>query len=155
MHGKFCAGGRDGDREILTRPSFISSCPKKFGSFLKVVPNPPNPVFCNIIVEFSLHITRGVDFTLYSAANNLCSHICPCLSTSAQVDFLQHTSLKSRSSNTFNTATNTCRNCPHPCCMTGRDLSIKRIYCKSRRTPKRKFNHNKLLISRRIINAFT
>lgn len=85
--------------------------------------------------EFSLQITRGVDFTLSSAANNLCRHICPCLSTSAQLDFLQHTRLKSLSNNTLNTATSTCRNymltvssvrsCLHTCCTTGRDLSIK------------------------------
>lgn len=125
----FVLGGRDGDREALTRPSFISSCPKEFGSFLTVVPNPLNPVFCNIIVEFSIQITRGVDFTLSSAANNLCRHICPCLSTSAHPDFLQHTSLMSPSNNTFTPATSACRNCPHTCCRTRRDLSIKRIYC--------------------------
>lgn len=152
---KVLCQGRDGDREVLTRLSFISSCPKKFGSLLTVVPkNPQNPVFHNIIIEFSLQITRGVDFTLSSAANNLCRHICPCLSTSVHLNFLQHTSLKSLRNNTFNTATSAYRNCPHTSCVTGRDISIKRIHCKARRTSKRKFNHNKLLISRRVIYAF-
>lgn len=102
---KVSCWGEGWGREVLTRPSFISSRPKEFGTFLTVVPNPLNPVFCTSVVEFSLQITRG--------ANDLCSHICPCLSTSAEPDFLQHTPLRSLSNNTFNTATSTCRNCPH------------------------------------------
>lgn len=89
-------------------------------------------------VEFSLQTTRGVNFTLSTAGNNLCRHICPWLRISARLGFPWHTSLKSLSSNTFNTTTSTCRNCPDTCCRTGRDLYIKRIYCKAKRLSKRK-----------------
>lgn len=112
-----------------------------------MVPNPLNPVFCDFIVEFSLQITRGVDFTLSTAANNLCRHICPWLSVPVRLGFLGHVSLKSLSNSTSNATANTCRNCPHTCCRTGRDLYVKRIYCKAKRTSKRKWNHRRYAIN--------